>query len=141
MFPESFANSARNALNISTCVGTKSQATVNWNTLYTVSFTSMEVNDNNMWSIVSPTRITVPAQCTKAFVSFGAMYNAGSATEMQIEIWKNGAMSLYMKESSLTYPANTLTGVFGVTPGDYFEFLGRINSAFTVATRCSVMCW
>lgn len=128
-----------------------SAASVANNTAFNVPFDTENYDTDSIWSIGSPTRLTVPTGVTKVRLS-GLAYWPAAAGSASISIIKNGATAAdaYVGQGSFRVASasssplgpvrvQAQTAVISVTAGDYFEM--RVVQIFGSTTNLEANSW
>lgn len=108
--------------------------TIPTGTQVALTFDTALINDASIWSLVNPTRLTVPSGVTRARFSANVRYEDIAAADvfLDITLFKNGSSTLplcgfYQVTSSPALVGtnhtaiNATSAIIPVTAGDYFE--------------------
>lgn len=100
--------------------------------LTAVSFEAEAIDTDDIWNVVTPTRLTVPTGVTKVRISANVQWALNATSMRAMYLYKNGAGvpagsfgstipgSPTTGSSSLS-AMNGVSGIMEVTSGDYFE--------------------
>jgi hypothetical protein len=116
------ANIGRGALIRKT--GTQSITT---GTITALTWGAATFDDAAVWSIVTPSRLTVPAGFSRVMIMAGVLWSPNVSGYRQLDIRKNGALftgspgSTVQAITTADNMAQNIVSWCAVTPGDYFE--------------------
>lgn len=111
-----------------------------------IDWDSEDRDTHSIWSLGSPSRLTVPNGVKQVRVSCGIRWASNSTGERYVEIIKNGTdaaqgLSKDRRPSQSTSDVALSTSVMDVNPGDYFEVRVFQNSTASLDIQSAQATW
>lgn len=124
--------------------GTQSITTA---TTTALTWATATFDDATVWSIVTPSRLTVPAGFSRVMIMAGVLWSPNVSGYRQLDIRKNGALfggspgSTVQAITTADNMAQNVVSWCAATPGDYFEAYVYQNSGASLGIGSDSNSW